>query len=247
VDAGGGARRLVEEGEGSRKIEVRILRNQAGKPGNRLGYEDRASLGMADFRRVLRIRQKGELPWARVLDAGKTGDLQVAVSFEAAAEGIGDLAEFHGANFQRTARVGRIGPEIILADRRLRNRYRVVISLAKPLRRMTSCFTVNHKEETCFPKEAGRCAGGLPNSGRYCRLLAVRECACGRRVPSFTVGPYASVLIAELWGVNQAWNSSCSIKALVVFPGLRSPAGNHEKRQKRGRESNAVTEKRSIK
>ena len=100
---------MIEEGQGAREIQIRIIRYQAGKPRNSLRNQDGSCLGMANLGRVFRVGEKRELAGAGVLDPGKAGDFQVSVAFEAAAQGGGDLTKSHVAGnevpaYRRSAR-----------------------------------------------------------------------------------------------------------------------------------------------
>ena len=89
------ARRLIEEGEGAGEIEVWVVGDEAGEAGNRLGYQNGAGVGGADFGGIFGVGEKGEVVGAGVFYAGDAGDFQFAIAFDSAAEGGGNLAESH--------------------------------------------------------------------------------------------------------------------------------------------------------
>lgn len=95
MNAGQRAGRLIEESESAGESEVGVIGNEAGEPGDGLCDEDGPGLGVAHFGGVLGIGEKGELGGAGFRHAGDTGDLQVAIPFQAAPESAGNLAEFH--------------------------------------------------------------------------------------------------------------------------------------------------------
>ena len=108
VNARRGPRRLVEQRQRAREIQVGILRDQAGDGQARqarFGNQDGAGLRVFHLGRVLGIGQKGELSGAGVFHAGHAGDFHLPVAFQAAPQRVGNFAEFHKTrNHQRTKR-----------------------------------------------------------------------------------------------------------------------------------------------
>src|ERR1700693_3860290 len=86
------ARRLIKQPHGARKVEVRILRDQAGDIGarNSFGHEDGAGPRVLYFGSVFRICQECKLTRTGMLHAGHTGNLQFAVALQATPQTAGD-------------------------------------------------------------------------------------------------------------------------------------------------------------
>ena len=105
MDAGRGPRRLVEQGQRAREIQIGIGRNQAGdiQTLQRFGHQNGAGFGVFDLGRVLGIGQKRELSGGGVFHPGHAVDLQFAIARQAAPQRIGNFTEFHKTgNHQRT-------------------------------------------------------------------------------------------------------------------------------------------------
>ena len=91
--------RLVEEFEGAREAEIRILDAQCGgrDDGKVLGDDDRCGFGEPRCGGILGIRDECDFSWAGLLDAIEAGDVGIGWAvFEACVEGGGDLRKFHG-------------------------------------------------------------------------------------------------------------------------------------------------------
>jgi hypothetical protein len=87
--------RLIEKAQSPREIEVGILRNQAGKTGNRFSRQDGAGAGMLHLGRVLGVGQEGKLARPSVLHAGHSGDVDVPLALQTAPQPFGNLNQFH--------------------------------------------------------------------------------------------------------------------------------------------------------
>src|SRR4051812_29057332 len=90
---GSGKGRLIKKLERSRKVEIRIARNKISDAGDRLRDQDRGRAGLLHLRRVLEVSQEGDLLRSGVLEAGHSGDLDVAVADELASEPVCHFAE----------------------------------------------------------------------------------------------------------------------------------------------------------
>ena len=83
MDARAGPRRLIEQRQRAREIEVRILRRRGGRSASPAGAARpgwRRRLRVLHLVRVFGIGQKSELAGTGVLHAGDAGDLQFAVA-----------------------------------------------------------------------------------------------------------------------------------------------------------------------
>ncbi len=110
MNARRGPRRLIEQRQGAREIEIGILRDQGRDAGDRLRNQNRAGLRVLHLRRVLGVGEKGELARPRAFHAGNAGDIEIGVaSFNAATQRSGDIAKIHGriTNNNRVPATGR--------------------------------------------------------------------------------------------------------------------------------------------
>src|SRR5262249_1953269 len=88
MDARHGRWRLVEQRQCTREIEIWIFgdKERDRKSGDRGRGNDRARFGIAHFRCVLWVREKSEVSGPGVFHARDAGNLDIAVTVQAAAE-----------------------------------------------------------------------------------------------------------------------------------------------------------------
>ena len=88
VDAGFGHRRLIEQRQRSREVEIRIGRNDTRnrKVFQRLGDKDCAGCRVLHLVRVFGIRQKRELAGTGLLHPGNSGNLEARIAMHFAAK-----------------------------------------------------------------------------------------------------------------------------------------------------------------
>ena len=90
-------RRLIEQSQRPREIEVWILRDQARDfhTRRRLRYQDGRRLGVLYLVCVFGIRQKSQVLRTGMLHAENAGDLQASVAHQFASQRLRDCEEFH--------------------------------------------------------------------------------------------------------------------------------------------------------
>jgi hypothetical protein len=114
VSTGGWALVADEEFDGTRKHQVWLggAKHRAGSRLRRFAEDHGRRRGFAKERRVLDVGEEGQIARPGFFDARHTGDVDLAVTFEAALEPRSYLAELQDAKYMSRGRNGRALEEL---------------------------------------------------------------------------------------------------------------------------------------